>query len=81
MQSVPFDAVLHFDLHAAILGWLLTAPQPKLQHPWHTAKVRLQLETVIVSIIGRQSFAEVDRQTTFRGQRLRGYDGRPREGF
>jgi hypothetical protein len=61
MQSVPFDAVLHFDLHAAILGWLLTAAQPKLQHPWHTAKVRLQLETVIVSIIGRQSFAEVDR--------------------
>ncbi len=25
MQNVPIDAVLHFDLHAAILGWLLTA--------------------------------------------------------
>jgi hypothetical protein len=61
MQSVPLDAVLHIDLHAAILGWLLTAAQPKLQHLRHTAKVRLQLETVIVSIIGRQSFAEVDR--------------------
>jgi hypothetical protein len=24
MQSVPLNAVLHFDLHAAILGWLLT---------------------------------------------------------
>jgi hypothetical protein len=31
MQNVPLDAVLHFDLHASILGWLLTAVQPKLQ--------------------------------------------------
>ncbi len=36
MQNVPLDEVLHFDLHAAILGWLLTAVQPKLQHPWHS---------------------------------------------
>ncbi len=33
--NVPLDAVLHFDLHAAILGWLLTAVQPKLQHRRH----------------------------------------------
>jgi hypothetical protein len=33
MQNVPLDAVLLFNLHAAILGWLLTAVQPKLQHP------------------------------------------------
>jgi hypothetical protein len=35
MQNVPFDAVLLFDLHAAILGWLLSAVQPKKQHPRH----------------------------------------------
>jgi hypothetical protein len=35
MQIVPLDPVLHFDLQAAILGWLLTAAQPKLQHPQH----------------------------------------------
>jgi hypothetical protein len=35
MPIVPLDAVLHFDLHAAILGWQLTAAQPKLQHPRH----------------------------------------------
>jgi hypothetical protein len=35
MQIVPLDAVLHFDLHAAILGWLLTAAQTKLQHSRH----------------------------------------------
>jgi hypothetical protein len=28
-----FDAVLHFDLHAAIVGCLIIAVQPKLQHP------------------------------------------------
>jgi hypothetical protein len=35
MQIVPLDPVMHFDLHAAILGWLLTATQPKLQHMRH----------------------------------------------
>jgi hypothetical protein len=30
---VPLDQVLHSDIQAAILGWLLTAAQPKLQHP------------------------------------------------
>jgi hypothetical protein len=35
MQSVSLDAALHFDLHAAIQGWLLTAAQPKLQHLQH----------------------------------------------
>jgi hypothetical protein len=29
MQIVPLDAVLLFDLHAAILVWLLAAVQPK----------------------------------------------------
>jgi hypothetical protein len=29
MQNVPLDAALLFDLHAAILGWLLAAVQPK----------------------------------------------------
>jgi hypothetical protein len=29
MQNVPLDAVLLFDLHATILGWLLAAVQPK----------------------------------------------------
>jgi hypothetical protein len=27
MKNVPFDAALLFDLHAAILGWLLGAVQ------------------------------------------------------
>jgi hypothetical protein len=36
MQNVSLDAVLHLDLHTAILGWLLTAVQPKLQHLRHT---------------------------------------------
>jgi hypothetical protein len=33
MQNVPLDAVFLFDLHAAILGWLLSAVQPKKQYP------------------------------------------------
>jgi hypothetical protein len=37
MQIVPLGPVLHFDLHAAILGWLLTAAQPKLHHPRGTS--------------------------------------------
>jgi hypothetical protein len=36
MQNVPLDAVLLFDLHAAILGWLLSAVQPKKQHLQHS---------------------------------------------
>jgi hypothetical protein len=42
MQNVPLDAVLHYDLHAAILGWLLTAVQPKLQHPRHSIKLLVE---------------------------------------
>jgi len=34
--NVPLDAVLLFDLHAAILGWLLSAVQPKKQHLRHS---------------------------------------------
>jgi hypothetical protein len=29
MQNIPLDAVFHYDLHAAILGWLPSAVQPK----------------------------------------------------
>ncbi len=33
--DLGLDAVFHFDLNAAILGWLLSAVQPKKQHPRH----------------------------------------------
>jgi hypothetical protein len=33
LQSVPLDALFLFDLHAAILGWLLSDVQTKKQHP------------------------------------------------
>ena len=36
MQNVPLDAVLPFDLHTAILGLILSAVQPKKQHPQQT---------------------------------------------
>jgi hypothetical protein len=50
MQNVPLDAVLHFDLHTANLGWLLTAAQPKLQHleGWVAKSVARQLATAVL---------------------------------
>jgi hypothetical protein len=32
MQNVPLDAALLFDLHAAILGWLLSDVSTKKQY-------------------------------------------------
>jgi hypothetical protein len=50
MQIVPLDTVLHFDLQAAILGWLLTAAQPKLQHPRHSGFIIIIIIIIIIKI-------------------------------
>jgi hypothetical protein len=49
MQNVPLDAVLLFDLHAAILGWLLSVVQPKKQHPWHKIDIFSKVNPSCVS--------------------------------
>ncbi len=53
MHSVPLDAVFHFDLNAAIPGWLLSAVQPKKQHPRHTW-LYLCVKTCIFQVVIKQ---------------------------
>jgi hypothetical protein len=47
MQIVPLDPVLYFDILLAILKWLLSAAQPKLQHPRHKYSIYLDSLTGI----------------------------------
>ncbi len=48
MQNVPLDAALLFDLHAAILGWLLAADQPKKAA---SAAHTVSLATILFSLL------------------------------